>query len=55
MGLRARLSESQEWGILSGFVQLRHPGMLIVMIYHPPVRNYGRAVRILASLGGNWL
>lgn len=55
MGLRARLSESQEWGILSGFVQLRHPGTLIVVIYHLPVRNYGRVVRIPTIAGGNSL
>lgn len=53
MGLRARLSESQEWGILSGFVQLCHCRALVDGIYPLPVWTYSRAVRILASLGGN--
>lgn len=53
MGLRARLSESQEWGILSGFVQLCHYRALVDGIYPLTVWTYSRAVRILASLGGN--
>lgn len=53
MGLRARLSESQEWGILSGFVQLCHCRAFVGGICPLRVWTYSRAVRILASLGGN--
>lgn len=53
MGLRARLSESQEWGILSGFVQLCNCRALVDGIYPLTVWTYSHAARIIASLGGN--
>ena len=53
MGLRARLGEGQEWGVLSGFVQLCHCRALVDGIYPLPVWTYSHAARILASPGGN--
>ena len=53
MGLRAQVSEGREWGILSRFVQLCHCRAFVGGIYPLPVWTYSRAVRILASLGGN--